>query len=86
MRENIGRDKKTWQSWSKNRHMGLTDKFRPAKKKVCNTCNKERPAKDFPMQTENMDGRSSKCRDCLKEIENQKKAQQAEYAKQFFTF
>ena len=70
----------------KNRHMSLTDKFRPVKKKVCNTCNIEKPAKDFPMQRENPDGRSSRCRACLKEIENQKKADQAEYAKNYFTF
>lgn len=66
--------------------MSLTDKFRPPKTKACNTCKNEKPLKDFPQQTESKDGRHNKCRVCLKEAEEQKKASQAEYAKQYFTF
>lgn len=66
--------------------MNLTDKFRPPKTKVCNSCKKDRPLKDFTIQTDNKDGRGNKCRQCLKDIEEQKKAENAEYAKNYFTF
>lgn len=66
--------------------MSLTDKFRPPKSKACNSCKIEKPLNNFPIQTENKDGRHNKCRDCLKEVEAQKKANLAEYAKNYFTF
>lgn len=66
--------------------MNLTDKFRPPKTKICNTCKIEKPLKAYPQQTESKDGRHNKCRDCLKAVEKQKKAELAEYAKNFFTF
>lgn len=66
--------------------MGYTDKFRPPKTKVCITCKKDLPLKDYPTQTDNKDNRGSKCRQCLKEVEERKKAGQAEYAKNYFTF
>lgn len=66
--------------------MSFTDKFRPPKAKVCNGCKIEKPLKDFPQQSESKDGRHNKCRGCLKSVEDQKKARQAEYAKNYFTF
>lgn len=66
--------------------MSLTDKFRPPKTKACKTCKIEKPLNNFPIQTESKDGRHNKCRECLKEVEKQKKASLAKYAKQYFTF
>lgn len=64
--------------------MNLTDKFRPPKTKVCTGCKKDKPLKDFYMNGESRDGRHSKCGDCLRAVEYQKKAQQKEQAKTFF--
>ena len=66
--------------------MGLTNKFRPPKTKICNTCKIEKPLKDFYLCGENKDGRTNKCADCLKDVEKQKKIDKAEYAKKYFTF
>ena len=66
--------------------MGYTDQFRPPKTKVCNTCKIEKPLKDFYLCSENNDGRTNKCSDCLKKVDKEKKIVKAEYAKNYFTF
>jgi hypothetical protein len=66
--------------------MSYTKKFRPPKTKVCKGCNAEKPLKEFNINTENKDGRYSKCKKCLKAIEEKKKEDKKEYAKTFFDF
>jgi hypothetical protein len=66
--------------------MGLTEKFRPPKTKVCVGCKEKKPLKEFNINTENKDGRYSKCKKCLKAIEKKKKEDIKEYAKTFFVF
>lgn len=64
---------------------GLTDKFRPPEKKICVGCKTEKPLSEFN-HSDTPDGRTYKCRACLKEIEEKKKADLAEYSKKYFTF
>lgn len=66
--------------------MNPISSFRPPATKVCNTCKKEKPIKEFNRNNDSPDGRLNKCRGCLKEIEDRKKAKHAEYAKKYFTF
>lgn len=65
---------------------GLTASFRPPATKICTGCKKEKSLKDFHLNSEGKEGRQSKCKDCIKEVEDKKKANQAEYAKKYFTF
>jgi hypothetical protein len=66
--------------------MSYTDKFRPPKTKVCKGCDAEKQLKEFNINTENKDGRYSKCKKCLKAIEKKKKEDKEEYAKTYFDF
>lgn len=69
---------------NKKSKAGLTDQFRPPATKVCTGCKKDKPLKDFYLNGESRDGRHSKCGDCLRAIEQQKKTQRKEKAKTFF--
>lgn len=66
--------------------MSLTAKFRPPEKKICIGCKTEKPISEFNHNSDTPDGRTYKCKVCLKEIEEKKKAKQAEYSKKYFTF
>lgn len=54
-------------------------------KKTCAKCNKEKPASEFYKRAQLLDGLSSYCKDCWKEIFEERKdsmyKQQAEYRK-----
>lgn len=56
------------------------------KTKTCTGCKIDKPLTAFRRANENPDGRLNKCKDCHKAKEEQQKAQQAEYAKNYFTF
>lgn len=64
--------------------MNFTSAFRPPKNKICTGCKKEKPLKEYYLNSESRDGRHSKCRDCLRTIEDQKKTNRKEKAKTFF--
>lgn len=56
------------------------------KTKTCTGCKIEKPLTEFRRANENPDGRHNKCKACQKAEYEQQKAQQAEYAKNYFTF
>lgn len=83
----IGKQKnRAHRAQPKKMSMGLTDQFRPSKTKVCRKCRIEKPMTEFYLNAESKDGRTNKCSSCLIEMANRKKAEEAEYAKKYFTF
>jgi hypothetical protein len=57
-----------------------------SKTKPCTRCTIPKPLSDFPVQTETNDGRGTICKPCERQVRKEKKAKQAAYSKQFFTF
>lgn len=54
--------------------------------KPCTRCHVPKPLAEFPIIRENNDGRGSVCKPCERQTRKEKKAREAKYAKQFFTF
>jgi hypothetical protein len=44
------------------------------------------PSKPFNKAPENPDGRRAMCKDCEREVKEEKKAREEEYGKRFFKF
>lgn len=66
--------------------MSYLNQFQPAATKTCICCKTEKPLTEFRRANENPDGRLNKCKACHKAQEDQRKSEQAEYAKNYFTF
>lgn len=65
---------------------GLTDKFRPPTTKVCRICKNEKPIKLFSKCAKGRHGYANECLCCKKEHKDKKRADKAEYSKNYFTF